>query len=143
MAGRTNLQIQVEQKGGDCVVEILRESLLHEEAPRIAPELVAEVCRHATARSRIVLDFARVVHMNSNAVSVLLLSTERFRLRGHGCVLTRVPEPIRRLFDFMCLGDHFTLVDWDQIGEPPRGRPSEPSPSPTPCMDARPNGDEA
>lgn len=110
------LQIRVGQVGNDCIVELLRDSLLHDEAPHIARGIVGAVGEHAEVGSRVVVDFARVEHMNSNAVSVLLLATDGFRLREHDCVLIGVSEPIRGLLKFMCLGDHFTFLDRDQVG---------------------------
>jgi anti-anti-sigma factor len=103
-------QVQIVHREGDCVVEILTDELMHREAPEMAGLLVDAIAREVHPDQRVVIDFNRVVHMNSNAVSVLLIAKKMLEDRGHAMALTGVSPAIRELFRFMCLEKVLTII---------------------------------
>ena len=104
-------QIRIHARDGDCVIEIVTDSLMHEEAPHIARYLLNRIAEEAEPGQRVVFDFSRVVHMNSNAVSVLLIAKKALEDEGRALALRGVSPTIHELFRFMCLDKAFTFID--------------------------------
>lgn len=111
MKKHTDLQISLATRDHECVLTILTESLTHDEAPEIASSIL-EMLRHDHPDARrVVVDFSRVVHVNSNAVSVLLLVRNNLERGGCELVLRNVSPEIRELFRFLCLEKVLPIIE--------------------------------
>ena len=111
MSRYEELQLEIILRDTDCVVEILADSLMHAEAPELSKKLLAAIIPESAASRRVLIDFSRVNHMNSNAVSVLLLVKAGLEPRGHSVAMINVSSAIRELFKFMCLEAALPVLD--------------------------------
>ncbi|MGD1916817.1 MAG: STAS domain-containing protein, partial [Phycisphaerales bacterium] len=79
----------------------------------MASNVLDAVRQECPDAKRVVIDFDRVVHMNSNAVSVLLIIRNRLEQDGCELVLRNVSPEIRELFRFLCLDRLLPVIDVD------------------------------
>lgn len=111
MSRYEDLQLEITHRDTDCVITIMAESLMHAEAPELSKKLLAAIIPESAASQRVLIDFSQVVHMNSNAVSVLLLVKTGLEPRGHSVAMINVSPAIRELFRFMCLESALPIID--------------------------------
>ncbi|MEL6397216.1 MAG: STAS domain-containing protein [Planctomycetota bacterium] len=111
MSKYEDLKIEITHRDTDCVIMIMAESLMHAEAPELSKKLLAAIIPESAASQRVLIDFSRVVHMNSNAVSVLLMVKTGLESRGCSFAVINASLAIRNFFKYMCLESALPIID--------------------------------